>query len=365
MSNWYTVDCNHCGTEIPVHEDWNDIPKYCKECAWYEEDCEICGRAMRIHRDWDNPPKVHKECREQKAAEWFERACRHCSRPIRIHKGWDNQPEYHKECAWYEGSCDICGRSMRIHRAWDNPPKAHKECIAARAAQWFEKACKHCGRPIRVHRDWDDKPNYHKDCAWTTKPCDSCQSQIQVHRDWETPPRFCDSCKRRYVPKTATCVHCGKGFEISTGTQVQCKEKGWDLPKRCVECRQLFKHKAFRTERTTTFSGDIIFKTYNGIGQLIGESKDETAFCGDKTDSTKAVRGSPQVLPEKRPIGSEMSTEKRKARMDAYSLLHKRRVTSSETSTRRVSVARPQRSILLEPRRRFFERSIVKHSEQT
>src|ERR1041385_1599160 len=107
-SKWYDVSCRHCGGDIHVHEDWGDVPSYCKECAWYEEVCEICGGSLRIHRDWDNPPKVHKECREQRAAKWHEKPCRYCGSSIKDHEDWDNIPEYHKECAWYTESCEIC-----------------------------------------------------------------------------------------------------------------------------------------------------------------------------------------------------------------------------------------------------------------
>ncbi len=180
---------------------------------------------------------------------------------------------------------------MEVHRTWDNPPTAHKECKAKRAAKWHTRPCKHCGREIKYHEGWSKVPNYHKECAWTTKSCDSCRLQIRVHRDWQTPPRSCDSCKRTYSSKIANCAHCDKSFDISMGIQVKCKEKGWDLPKRCEDCRELFKHKPFRTERTKNFFGKTIFKTYNSIGQLIGESKDETGFFGDERRRHKSGTG--------------------------------------------------------------------------
>ena len=187
-------------------------------------------------------------------SKWSTVSCRHCRDDIQVHEDWDRVPEYHKECAWYASTCDICGSSMKIHRGWDNPPTAHKECKAKQAAKWHTRSCNHCRREIKYHEDWDNVPEYHKECAWTTKPCDSCHSDIRIHRGWQTPPRFCDSCKLRYAPKNASCVHCGNSFDISTGTQVKCKEQGWDIPKRCEACRELFKHKPFRTSSLCALS---------------------------------------------------------------------------------------------------------------
>jgi len=65
--SWYTVSCEECGKEIPVHEDWSTTPRFCKECKeerasqWYEESCKGCGKTMNLHRDWDNPPQYCKE----------------------------------------------------------------------------------------------------------------------------------------------------------------------------------------------------------------------------------------------------------------------------------------------------------------
>lgn len=39
--------------------------------------------------------------------------------------------------------------------------------------------------------------------------------------------------------KTFKCKECGKDFEITEGEQKFYKDKGWDLPKRCMECRKV------------------------------------------------------------------------------------------------------------------------------
>lgn len=213
---------------------------------------------------------------------WYDVSCRHCGGDIHVHEDWSDVPEYHKECAWYEEICGICGGSMRLHRNWDNPPLAHKECRERAAAKWYDKACRHCGGAMRVHRDWSNLPEYHKDCAWFEKSCEHCGRGIRTHRDWDTPPKFCDSCKRTFAPQDASCEHCAKSFTIPTGTQIRCKEKGWDLPKRCEDCRELFRHKPFKTIRETDWLGNTVFKTYNSLGKLIGESRDEKGFWGDE-----------------------------------------------------------------------------------
>lgn len=63
---------------------------------------------------------------------------------------------------------------------------------------------------------------------------------------------------------------------------MKCEKSGWELPKRCDECRELFRHKPFNTMRETDVLGSVVFRMYNSLGQLIGESRDETGFFGDK-----------------------------------------------------------------------------------
>lgn len=41
----------------------------------------------------------------------------------------------------------------------------------------------------------------------------------------------------KYAPKDVSCSQCGKYFKISTGLQLKCREKGWELPSRCQECK--------------------------------------------------------------------------------------------------------------------------------
>lgn len=40
-----------------------------KASQWYEKSCEGCGVRMSVHIDWDNPPKYCKQCKDRKAAE--------------------------------------------------------------------------------------------------------------------------------------------------------------------------------------------------------------------------------------------------------------------------------------------------------
>jgi hypothetical protein len=141
---------------------------------------------------------------------------------------------------------------MRICRDWDKPPSICKSCKEKRAEKWYEVSCKSCGKNIRAHRDWDHAPS------------------------------FCESCKSEYAPKDKNCEHCGKSFSIPTGTQIKCKNNGWELPRKCEDCRELFRHKPFKTVREETMFGNIVFRTYNSIGQLISESRDETTIWGNE-----------------------------------------------------------------------------------
>jgi hypothetical protein len=187
---------------------------------------------------------------------------------------------------WRTAHATECGHEVHLLEDWETP-RFCKECKADRDAQWFEKRCEDCGASLRVHRDWDNIPKLCKACKaahdakWYEKSCEHCGAPIRAHRDWDHPPRYCPACKSRFAPKNATCDHCGRGFTIPTGTQVKCDENGWELPRKCEDCRELFRQKPFKTIREETVFGNVVFRTYNSIGQLIGESRDETTIFGD------------------------------------------------------------------------------------
>jgi len=117
---------------------------------------------------------------------------------------------------------------------------------------------------------------------WYEKPCDNCRRGIRANRDWESPPKYCDHCRSVFAPRDASCAHCGKSFTIPTGTQIKCKQNGWELPRKCADCRELFKHKPFKTVRETTLLGNTVYRTYNSRGQLLSESRDETTIFGNE-----------------------------------------------------------------------------------
>ena len=153
---------------------------------------------------------------------------------------------------WYDKSCEECGETIHVCTDWANPPRFCKDCKAARAAKWYDKSCEQCGGTIHV-------------CT-----------------DWANPPRFCKDCKAAYAPKHAACEHCSKSFTILTGMQIRCKQNGWELPRKCRDCRELFKHKPFKTIKESTAFGSTVYRTYNSLGQLISESRDEKTVFGNE-----------------------------------------------------------------------------------
>ncbi|MBO3707761.1 MAG: hypothetical protein J5X21_15365 [Candidatus Accumulibacter sp.] len=60
---------------------------------------------------------------------------------------------------------------------------------------------------------------------------------MKIHRAWEKPPRSHKECVAAFAPKQVPCSQCGKSFTVSTSTQLKCREKGWQLPRRCEECK--------------------------------------------------------------------------------------------------------------------------------
>src|SRR6185369_3388514 len=80
-------------------------------------------------------------------------------------------------------------------------------------------------------------PDYHKECEWYEKTCDICNHGLRVNRSWKNEPRSHKECRDRFAPREISCSQCGKSFTVSTGLQLKCREKGWDLPSRCQECK--------------------------------------------------------------------------------------------------------------------------------
>ena len=241
MSKWYTISCVDCGTEIHVHEDWDNPPKFCQSCKaehaaqWYEKSCAECGTTLRVPRDWDNPPKYFQSCKARRAAQWYEKSCADCGTTIRVHRGWDNPPKFCQSCKarraaqWYEKSCAECGTTMRVHQDWDNPPKFCHSCKAKHASRMNFKSKKNLRSRTEKdsflverlfgdshykttisdgNRTWTGrgkKPEESQKIAsekkraaqWYEKSCADCDTTMRVHRDWDNPPKFCQSCKAK------------------------------------------------------------------------------------------------------------------------------------------------------------------------
>lgn len=198
---------------------------------------------------------------------------------------------------WYTVSCKDCGGEIRVHEDWSNPPSICKTCKETRQSAWCEKSCESCGTSIRVHREWSNPPRYCGRCKeeqnakWYDKSCEGCGGTIRANRDWDHPPVFCKECKRNHPPQYKPCSHCGATFTIPTGTIINCEKQGWDLPNRCKDCRELFKHKPFRTEKGTDLLNNVVWRTYNSLGQFISESYDAEGIPGDHFRENRSGTG--------------------------------------------------------------------------
>lgn len=259
---WLITHCTDCRTEIPYLLEWSRVPDLCKPCRerraaqWYDRTCEDCRTTIRCHRDWSNPPSLCPSCKQRRRDQWYERRC------------------------------EDCGATMRLHRQWTNPPGICKPCRERRAA------------------------------AWTEKRCGNCASTMRVHRDWTHPPVWCKSCTDSYPPRSASCEHCGSSFEIPTGTRINCKIKGWDEPKRCAACRELFKWKPFTTRREHTVLGTVVVRTYNSRGQLIRESIEEYGILDGKRTRHRDKHGRTHAYSYERegPLGPYTETTDQRGR---------------------------------------------------
>jgi len=150
----------------------------------------------------------------------------------------------------------------------------------------YEKSCERCGGAVSVHRDWDKPPRFCKPCKateqakWYTVSCQVCHRDIKAHKDWEQPPRYCKECKEAHPAQHKRCAHCNDSFEITANTILACRVQGWDLPSKCPDCRELFKHKPFTTRRMQNAGGQWVHRTYNSRGDLISESTETTGIFG-------------------------------------------------------------------------------------
>ena len=220
MGKWRTEYASECGHEVYLLDDW-EIPRYCKECKaerdaeWYDVSCEKCGTTIRAHKDWDHAPRFCKSCKQA------------------------------HDSLFYDRPCQECGKNIRVNKTWEHIPRFCKECRSEHESQFIAKSCEHCG------------------------------SAMRVKKESEHPTKYCRDCRDKYPPKSAGCEHCGREFTIRTGTQIRCRENNWDLPRKCDECRELFRHKPFRTVREPTVLGNFLTRTYNSRGDLISESRDE------------------------------------------------------------------------------------------
>lgn len=189
---------------------------------------------------------------------------------------------------WSTISCAECGTDFRICDEWDHPPKLCKPCREEKAAQFYERDCEDCGATMRIHREWENPPTICKECRvkrnerYYDVSCEFCNTTIRANRDWDRPPKYCKECKERFPAAEMKCEHCGDRFTVSTSFQLKCKKNEWELPRKCDDCRELFRHKPFKTVRETTMFGRTIFRTYNSKDQLISESEDQKDFWGNE-----------------------------------------------------------------------------------
>lgn len=112
-------------------------------------------------------------------------------------------------------TCKICGEEV--------DPKYLTEGICSNClkATIEFRPCKRCGQPV-AYTNWD---KYIKD-----------KNKSDGNK---RPPLYCPKCfsERNQVVYSVTCVECGKSFEIKRSEIEDFKERGWQLPKRCPDCR--------------------------------------------------------------------------------------------------------------------------------
>lgn len=131
------------------------------------------------------------------------------------------------------GTCIICGK--------DHITKYLKESICPNCLKQDNiYECKRCGKELKQN-------NYTKYVL--KKPvypyCRSCDYDIKREKEIQ---------RKNSIYCTMTCNCCGKKFNITNGENEFFETKGWDLPKRCQDCRQQGKRKDYYTQEYTRSS---------------------------------------------------------------------------------------------------------------
>ena len=104
MGKWRTELATECGHEVPVHEEWENIPRFCPECkeerasAWSTAYATECGHEVPMHRDWDHVPRFCKTCKKENDEKWYDGVASVCGHVVRINRDWDREPALCKSC---------------------------------------------------------------------------------------------------------------------------------------------------------------------------------------------------------------------------------------------------------------------------
>lgn len=203
MSKWRTESATECGHDVLVHEDWDNVPKYCKDCkrsgknlSDHEYTCRICGGTFK-----KAPP------------EWFEE--KGLSQPSKCEGCKNSKPQNHTYV------CRIC--------------KNHFE---AAPPEWFEnkdltsptrcKDCKSSGR--RAEYEYICKIN--SDHRFKAAPPEWFEEKRL------SLPTRCEKCKNGEIYKCETCPNSLEG-----APEEWYFSRNLELPRYCKSCKKDRRHR--------------------------------------------------------------------------------------------------------------------------
>ena len=109
--------------------------------------------------------------------------------------------------------------------------------------------CKSCGKEISLTQEMVDQitkgerkmPEFCHDCNQlvVVGRCEVCGKEIKVKRgkiNSRTNYNLCYECSHK-VHRKVICEDCFKPFDITYGEKASFESKGFELPKRCKDCR--------------------------------------------------------------------------------------------------------------------------------
>lgn len=241
--------CNGTSEDIAVSGLDKFLPQKKSEETSDTAECRICHKAYAKEELEEG---ICPDCLYD--GEVYE--CKKCRKPMlytnkRRYIEKLPREEYCEDCKIVkEYPCQGCGEIIRITNKQFHEHKLPKYCYQCHTAVVQTVRCKSCGKEISLTQEMVDQmakgerrmPEFCHDCNQlvVVGRCGLCNKEIKVKRgkiNSRTNYNLCYECSHK-VYKREICENCFNPFDITYGEKAYFESKGFDLPKRCKDCRR-------------------------------------------------------------------------------------------------------------------------------